>query len=266
MTIASPANGLALAVAELSLALAAHGVTGALSASDWDAFNGKQPALGFTPLNKAGDSMTGANVLVLTGSGYDPALKFVQNHYAQDILNVYDDTNALVFKIQPLRSTVTLLTASGATLKLDAGNVDVVHNLRVFGDIQPSNNVGLGLYAYATSGNPLTTSPSLDFRTFAWNGSDGYSILSLLHFRLTKDDNSQGHGTLHISMEGYGVGDHDILTVDHSGKVTAFGVLMPVQALTASAPAYVKGGIYFDTTLNKLRVGGATGWETITSV
>jgi hypothetical protein len=34
----------------------------------------------------------------------------------------------------------------------------------------------------------------------------------------------------------------------------------------ASAPTYVKGAVYFDTTLNKLRVGGATTWETITSV
>ena len=43
------------------------------------------------------------------------------------------------------------------------------------------------------------------------------------------------------------------------------GVFMPVQAVTASAPTYVKGGMYFDTTLNKLRIGGATGWETVTS-
>jgi hypothetical protein len=34
----------------------------------------------------------------------------------------------------------------------------------------------------------------------------------------------------------------------------------------ASAPTYDKGAVYFDTTLNKLRVGGATTWETITSV
>lgn len=34
----------------------------------------------------------------------------------------------------------------------------------------------------------------------------------------------------------------------------------------SSAPTYVKGAVYFDTTLNKLRVGGATAWETITSV
>lgn len=43
-------------------------------------------------------------------------------------------------------------------------------------------------------------------------------------------------------------------------------VFFPVQATTASAPAYVIGGMYFDTTLNKLRIGGATAWETVTSV
>ena len=43
------------------------------------------------------------------------------------------------------------------------------------------------------------------------------------------------------------------------------GLLFPIQAATASAPTYNKGAIYFDTTLNKLRIGGATGWETITS-
>jgi hypothetical protein len=43
------------------------------------------------------------------------------------------------------------------------------------------------------------------------------------------------------------------------------GLFLPEQAITASAPAYVKGAIYFDLTLNKLRVGGATAWESITS-
>ena len=39
----------------------------------------------------------------------------------------------------------------------------------------------------------------------------------------------------------------------------------PPQYPTASAPKYAKGSVYFDTTLNKLRVGGASAWETITS-
>ena len=34
---------------------------------------------------------------------------------------------------------------------------------------------------------------------------------------------------------------------------------------TASAPAYRKGRLYFDTTLNKARIGGATAYETLTS-
>jgi hypothetical protein len=50
-----------------------------------------------------------------------------------------------------------------------------------------------------------------------------------------------------------------------TGAILATGTIMPQSAATASAPAYVKGAIYFDTTLNKLRVGGASGWETVTS-
>jgi hypothetical protein len=53
------------------------------------------------------------------------------------------------------------------------------------------------------------------------------------------------------------------------GVLTKFrndGVWFPRQAITASAPTYVEGGVYYDTTLHKLRIGGAAGWETITSV
>jgi lysophospholipase L1-like esterase len=57
------------------------------------------------------------------------------------------------------------------------------------------------------------------------------------------------------------------LQVNGTSKVSVRndGVFMPVQAPTASAPSYVLGGMYFDTTLNKLRIGGASGWETVTS-
>ena len=56
------------------------------------------------------------------------------------------------------------------------------------------------------------------------------------------------------------------ISVDASSNSTFGGTIKPQQATTAAAPAYVKGAIYFDTTLNKLRVGGATAYETITSV
>jgi len=72
---------------------------------------------------------------------------------------------------------------------------------------------------------------------------------------------SSGADTLNFSTGGV-----DRLTLSSTGRATFTGIIMPQQAATASAPAYVNGAIYFDTTLNKLRVGGATGWETITSV
>ena len=56
------------------------------------------------------------------------------------------------------------------------------------------------------------------------------------------------------------------LTINSAQAAAFAGTVSPQQATTAAAPAYVKGAIYFDTTLNKLRVGGATAYETITSV
>jgi hypothetical protein len=54
--------------------------------------------------------------------------------------------------------------------------------------------------------------------------------------------------------------------VEVYGKIASNGTIKPRMSTTALAPAYEKGAIYFDTTLNKLRVGGATAWETVTSV
>ena len=60
--------------------------------------------------------------------------------------------------------------------------------------------------------------------------------------------------------------DDGVNALQVNGTGIFAGLITPQQATTAGAPAYVKGAIYFDTTLNKLRVGGATAWETITSV
>ena len=54
--------------------------------------------------------------------------------------------------------------------------------------------------------------------------------------------------------------------VSIAGGAISGTAMSPLQATTAAAPAYVKGAMYFDTTLNKLRIGGATDWETVTSV
>jgi hypothetical protein len=56
------------------------------------------------------------------------------------------------------------------------------------------------------------------------------------------------------------------ITFTQALAINASGSLQLFSATTAAAPAYVKGAMYFDTTLNKLRIGGATAWETVTSV
>ena len=55
-------------------------------------------------------------------------------------------------------------------------------------------------------------------------------------------------------------------TADLRATSGATTLIYPEQHATSGAPSYVKGALYFDTTLNKLRVGGASAWETVTSV
>lgn len=48
-------------------------------------------------------------------------------------------------------------------------------------------------------------------------------------------------------------------------QINSEGVLIPFKSGWTNAPNYVKGGIWFNTDLNKLMVGGVAGWEQITS-
>lgn len=60
---------------------------------------------------------------------------------------------------------------------------------------------------------------------------------------------------------GFGTnGSTSQMSLNSTGSLSVF------KAATASAPTYAVGAMYFDTTLNKLRIGGAAGWETVTSV
>jgi hypothetical protein len=53
------------------------------------------------------------------------------------------------------------------------------------------------------------------------------------------------------------------LDVVGNGKFS--GTVILGQYTTATEPAYVKGAQFFNTTLNKMRIGGATAYETVTS-
>ena len=120
-----------------------------------------------------------------------------------------------------------------------------------------TNNIAIGFQAgygtgtnYNTTGNNNTYIGTYTVGSAATNTNEmviGYSAVGL------------GSNTTVI-------GNSSTTATTIYGSLTSTGVMFPQQATTAAAPAYVKGGMYFDTTLNKLRIGGATAWETVTSV
>jgi hypothetical protein len=96
------------------------------------------------------------------------------------------------------------------------------------------------------------------------NSADAEQAYGIIASTFTNVTSGSAAGT--IELRPYNAGT-SVLAATFSGTGTTFGgTVSPQQAATASAPSYVKGAIYFDTTLNKLRVGGATAWETITSI
>jgi hypothetical protein len=57
----------------------------------------------------------------------------------------------------------------------------------------------------------------------------------------------------------------DLFHILETGEAVFAGRVFPMQHATVGGPAWAEGAIYYDTTLHKLRVGGAAGWETIDS-
>ena len=114
--------------------------------------------------------------------------------------------------------------------------------LKAIGNTASGQSYGLNIDAGTT-----TADYSLRIRTATGGNADYFSV--------------RGDGRVTV-----GSVSSPTATITSAGAATFAGTISPQQATTAAAPAYVKGAIYFDTTLNKLRVGGATAYETITSV
>ena len=80
------------------------------------------------------------------------------------------------------------------------------------------------------------------------------------------DDYGSGTNRLIVLYKNDAGNYVEFMNLDRASSIRFNGLIFPQQAATASAPAYVEGGVYYDTTLHKLRIGGAAGWETVTSV
>ena len=60
-------------------------------------------------------------------------------------------------------------------------------------------------------------------------------------------------------------GTQGLFNVFTNGNIKNSGLHILGQYTTATRPAYVKGSQFFDTTINKMVIGGATAWEDVTS-
>jgi hypothetical protein len=178
--------------------------------------------------------MLANNPSVLTGGG-------VATNVVNGTFQLIGPTGSIALTAQGTNQNITL-TPSGTGNVTASGAIRAAVNLFVTSGY---NN----WYFYSSSGDGQMH--------IGVEGAAEYVALSNTALRVlpTTASTSTTTGALQVSG-GMGV----------AGAGWFGGTISPQQAATASAPTYVKGAIYFDTTLNKLRVGGATAWETITSI
>jgi hypothetical protein len=100
----------------ISMAAAASGVPGYLTAADWATFNGKQAALGFTPVNKAGDALTG--VLI------QPSGRYVDSPAAMGVIECAPSMNGTTIPNGYLKLVTPIKTSDYQMFSIDVVGYD----------------------------------------------------------------------------------------------------------------------------------------------
>lgn len=134
--------------------------TGLLTSTDWSTFNGKQAALGFTPINKAGDN--GIGTLILDGNlgvgAADPladsgSTLAVMLNTGDDIQHWYDSGATLVAAVQ---GSGTFSTSGGLGLWGTGGSPSQPSDYTVSNDT-PTRTLDNTIPVLATTANVLAT-------------------------------------------------------------------------------------------------------------
>ena len=252
----------------ISMAAATTSVNGYLTSTDWTTFNGKYStggALG-TPSSGTVTNLTGTASININGTvgATTPTTGVFTTATANSFIPNLSTipTNGMYL---PAANSVGIATASTARVRIDAsGNVGIATTPSAFRSSLVGFQVGYtGVIQAGASSEQVSLQsnsyggPSVGVQNYVHTGSASQYI--------------QGSGAHTWTTAASGSVDAAItfttaMTLSSSSNLSVTGTISPRQATTAGAPAYVKGAIYFDTTLNKLRVGGATAWETITSV
>lgn len=227
----------------------------------------------------AAPTVTGNYNIAIGNSALHAAVGATSNiaigDHALSLLTTLSSNVAIGTNSQPSTLTgannVSIGTASLGANSSGGDNVAVGVN-STLSNVGGSSNVGVGrdallLYLGGSYNVALGAGAGAGAGTGAgapYNGGSHNIYIGYNSFPLTTTDTN----TIVIGDTITSKGSNTTLIGNSSMTDVFFGngrINIP-QYSTAGAPAYVKGALYFDTTLNKLRVGGATAWETITSV
>jgi hypothetical protein len=220
----------------------------------------------------AGRAVSASN-LTLTGVATVPA-----GTVSAPSITTTGDTNTGIFF--PAADTIAFTEGGAEAMRINSsGNVGIktttpgsqLEIYTAFGStVSNATNPGSIIINAGAGGNTIANGLGIEFMTSSFGAGYAHLISGVtasfgtaLAFGV-RGNSAAWTEQMRLSFTGgLSIGN---ITDPGAGGLRVSGLMYPQQATTAGAPAYVKGAIYFDTTLNKLRVGGATGWETITSV
>jgi hypothetical protein len=243
-------------------------VTGGLSAGAASYFGGTVTTTGNVTIGASGAhslSFTATN-----NSGTDETQSIIVNDPSYSVQSARIDLNKESFQ----RGSIKFYTQNGTGTNALALTLSTTQAATFAGAVTANNDITTTIGKFATTASGQSVGMQLDsyvnagsFNNYILNNSSAAGTYAALNFGRTT---GVLYGFLRVNnnTEAMEIGTAATvrLTIASTGAATFAGTVSPQQATTAAAPAYVKGAIYFDTTLNKLRVGGATAWETITSV
>lgn len=171
-------------------------------------------------------------------------------------------------------SIAVLVTSRTATATVAAGETSVITGA-TGGQVltlptAPANGVintflnygsGYATWNIVPGGSDVIASYSGQTQTVLY--STFWTVIKLMYINAATT--GLGYGVWYLS-DSNGAQQFAGTMSTYSGGTGISAANFPQQATTVGAPAYAVGGVYYDTTLKKLRIGGVSAWETVTSV
>jgi hypothetical protein len=128
----------------------------------------------------------------------------------------------------------------------------------LFSNTTGVNNIASGLNSGRFISDGSTSNTNSNSSLFF--GNETKALADNQTNQIVIGDSAIGAGSNSVTL-----GNTNITKTVLRGDVETNGLIKLGQFTTATEPAYVKGASFFNTTLNKMRIGGATAYETVTS-